>query len=128
MSRIQIDEHELRELLDSGALYEEIEAAPAPPVSPYLVLEEALKATLAELANRPIAPIEVEGMRQLMVDLQAMTLALNRPTPIPVVQVAAPNVQVPREISAPDPRVWESEVTQRDEQGKIKKIVHRAID
>lgn len=125
MSRIRINDDEFKELLDSGGQYEELESAPIPPVSPYLELAEALKATLAELSNRPVIPIEVEGMQQLMVDLQAMTLAMNRPTPIPVVQVAAPNVEI--KPPSPSPRTWEGVVV-RGADKLIVKIIFTALD
>lgn len=122
---IRLNDEELQELLDSGAQYEELEAAAIPAISPYLELAEALKATLAELSNRPVIPIEVEGMRQLMVDMQAMTLAMNRPTPIPVVQVAAPNVEI--KPPNPSPRTWEGVVV-RGPDKLIAKIIFTAVD
>jgi hypothetical protein len=135
MSRIQIDEHELRELLEAGGDYEEIEAAPAPAVSPVLEMVETVRNSLAELLARPTPQVEIPGMTQLMVEIQAMTLALSRPIESPVihvaapnVQVAAPNVQVPREMASPAPRIWEHVVAERDAQGKIKKIISTAID
>ena len=123
---LRINEQEFQSLLAEGATYDELVAAPTPPVSPYAELAETLKASVAELVALQTAPIEIPGLSQLVVDLQAMTLALNRPTPIPVVQVAAPNVEI--KPPSPSPRIWESRVTGRDAQGRIEVIIHTAVD
>src|SRR6185295_11004167 len=108
-----IDDEELRAHATKGARV--VGAAPPKPPTPK--------------APEPEQPL----VKEMLTLAAAVTLALNRPAPpvsAPSVHVAAPHVTLHPELKRDQVRVWEVEITERDNtaERKIKRLKFTAVE